>query len=134
MKSNTNKYSFNLSTRELDVMNVLWSRNKATIASEIPKLNSELNINTVNDVIRKLLKKNYIKIEEFTHSHNVYARSYIPLISLEEYTLGCINNLTSDYSELTKTKLVIAILNQEKDDTLLNDLENIIENIKKEKE
>lgn len=132
MIKNTSKLPFELSARELDVMNVLWHTQKATIASEIVKQNPELKLNTVNTAIKNLLKKKLVKIDDYTYSGTVIARSYIPLISLEEYTLNCLNILTSGYAKLSKEAIVIAMLSQEENNLLLSNLENIVSKYKKE--
>ena len=52
MKKETNDF-IELSSKELDVLNVLWDINTPTIASDIPKLNPNLNSNTVQATVKK---------------------------------------------------------------------------------
>lgn len=131
MKKNCAKPSYELSKRELDVMNVFWSVKKATIASEIPKLNPKLNMNTVNTVIKSLLKKNFIKIDDIVYSNTVLARSYLPLVTVEEYTLNYLNSATSSFQYLSKASLFAALLDEEVNDSLLNELDAMIQKRKK---
>ena len=56
-----NKESFIMSKRELDIMNVLWESEDSLIASEIPGIKPEISLNTVQSVLRKLLKRQYIR-------------------------------------------------------------------------
>ena len=51
-----------MSKRELDIMNVLWESEDSLIASEIPGIKPEISLNTVQSVLRKLLKKKLVKI------------------------------------------------------------------------
>lgn len=45
-----------LTSREIDILNILWENEKPLIASEIADARSDLTINTVQAVLRKLLK------------------------------------------------------------------------------
>ena len=48
---------FNLTGREKDILDILWKAGKGMIASEIVKEMEGLTINTVQAVLKKLLKK-----------------------------------------------------------------------------
>ena len=52
------KQFLKLTGREMDIMNILWNSQKPLIASEIAEYRSDLTINTVQAVIRKLLNIN----------------------------------------------------------------------------
>ena len=52
---------FNLTGREKDILDILWKAGKGLIASEIVKEMEGLTINTVQAVLKKLLKRNLIK-------------------------------------------------------------------------
>lgn len=71
--------------KELEILKTLWSNDKPLIASNIVKLNSSLNINTVQAGLRSLLSKNAIKVADIVHSGTVLTRCYIPILSKEEY-------------------------------------------------
>ena len=53
---------FNLTGREKDILDILWKAGKGLIASEIVKEMEGLTINTVQAVLKKLLKRNLIKL------------------------------------------------------------------------
>ena len=74
-----------LSPRQLEVMEALWNSPNGMTASAIVESNDELQINTVQASLRSLIKKKYVKVGEIVYSGTVLARSYVPLVSKEEY-------------------------------------------------
>lgn len=77
-----------LTNLELQVMNILWSSDVELTVSEISELTSEkkLSIASVNQVIPRLIEKNFIEIKSFKTASKKYARAFAPLISQAEYT------------------------------------------------
>ncbi len=120
-----------LSSRQFDIMNILWKSNKPMLASEILNCNSELNINTVQSTLKSLISKGFIKISGVTYSGTVLARTYCPLISKEEYLQNLYNELgmSSDTNSL-----LISLIKQETSLEKLNELENILIETKKKLE
>lgn len=125
-----------LSGRELDVMNVLWEADRSLIAKDIIELNPLLSINTVQSVLKALLKKNYIKIAGIVYSGTVLTRSYMPVLSVDEYM---INLMTKGMNKQVSTVgIMAALLKKEKnEEQTIEKLEKMLEeykkNIKKEK-
>ena len=93
------KQFLKLTGREMDIMNILWNSQKPLIASEIAEYRSDLTINTVQAVIRKLLKYQLIEVADIVYSGTVLSRSYKPSISSEEYA---VHEVTSDYLAFQK--------------------------------
>ena len=110
-----NKFS-KLTSREVDIMNILWASEKPLIASEIADSRLDLTVNTVQAVLRKLLKYQLIEVADIVYSGTVLSRSYRPTITSEEFAL---HEVTSDYlafqKTLSKPLLVSALLDTEKD-------------------
>ena len=134
MRSKNNpENSYELSKRELDVMNVFWAQEGPVIASDIPKSNGSLSINTVQAVIKKLIQKNYLKVDEIVYSGTVLTRSYLPVVTADEYAKRQIQTDASFLSKYTnKIGVVEALLDAEEDETqLLNDLEELVKQRKK---
>ena len=88
-----NKFS-KLTSREVDIMNILWASEKPLIASEIADSRPDLTVNTVQAVLRKLLKYQLIEVADIVYSGTVLSRSYRPTITSEEFAL---HEVTSDY-------------------------------------
>lgn len=85
MAGSSNKY--NLTKREKEIMEVLWTSPKSLVASEIAKEGGGMSLNTVQAILRKLLKNGLIKVNEIVYSGTVLSRSYIPTISPETFEI-----------------------------------------------
>ena len=105
-----------LTSREVDIMNILWTSGKPLIASEIADCRPDLTINTVQAVLRKLLKYQLVEVADIVYSGTVLSRSYRPTITSEEFA---VHEMTSDYlafeKTLSKPLLVSALLDTEED-------------------
>ena len=103
-----------LTKRDLDILNTLWNSEKSLTASEICQLNDDITMNTIQAVLRKLLKNNLIEVADIVYSGTVLCRSYRPVISSGDYALA---KLTTDYQnfgkEVSKSSLVAALLDSE---------------------
>ena len=127
--------SSKLTRRDLDVLSVLWDSKKPLTASEIVAANPALNKNTVQPVLRKLLKNELVQVADIVYSGTVLSRSYIPSISRQELSLY---RLSSEYRQLekdvSKASFVSFLLkteeNQEKFQKDLRELEELLESYK----
>lgn len=130
-----NKFS-KLTSREVDIMNILWASEKPLIASEIADSRLDLTVNTVQAVLRKLLKYQLIEVADIVYSGTVLSRSYRPTITSEEFAL---HEVTSDYlafqKTLSKPLLVSALLDTEKDPVktreTIDELQKMLDEYKK---
>lgn len=73
-----------LNNREIDVMSILWSTDIPLSVNEISE-KGKISKNTVSPIIKKLLGKNLIKVEDVFMSGKNLTRKYKPLISREEF-------------------------------------------------
>lgn len=119
-----------LSDRELEVMQVLWASETPVIASEIQKLNSELNINTIQAVLRKLLQKKMIEVADIVYSGTVLSRSYKPIVSADEYLLLEFENIFPNASA-PKHAIMAALSSGSYTDSELERLEQMILDFKR---
>ena len=130
-----NKFS-KLTSREVDIMNILWASEKPLVASEIADSRLDLTVNTVQAVLRKLLKYQLIEVADIVYSGTVLSRSYRPTITSEEFAL---HEVTSDYlafqKTLSKPLLVSALLDTEKDPVktreTIDELQKMLDEYKK---
>lgn len=108
--------SQSLTKRDFDIMTILWNSQTSMRASEIVEADSNLNINTVQAVLRKLLKNGYIEVADIVYSGTVLSRSYQPIISKNEFAIATI---IADYqrfgSQITKATLFSTLLDAEPD-------------------
>lgn len=128
MKKETNDF-IELSSKELDVLNVLWDINTPTIASDIPKLNPNLNSNTVQATVKKLLKRKLIKVADIVYSGTVLTRSYVPTFSAKEYTeQQLLRNIERYNKFVSKSELVSCLIDASDNDTeLIREIESMIQ-------
>lgn len=111
-----------LSSKELDVMQVFWNSDEALASSDIPKIESSLNINTVRVAIKNLLEKSVIKVADIGQRGTVLTRTYRPTISFEEYLSGQLEHMN-----FNSLNLMSALIKQERNDENLIELEKIIQ-------
>lgn len=121
-----------ISGREEDIMSVLWRTGEALTASGIAEKGGGLSINTVQSVVRSLMKKEYIDVADIVYSGTVLTRSYKPIISAEQYAAEQLNTMRTNTFNFSTLNFVDHLLKGDELD-ILNELENIIKR-KKEKE
>lgn len=118
-----------LSGRELDIMNVFWEAGKPLIAKDIVARDPSLSINTVQAVLKGLLKKNYIKVAEIVYSGTVLTRSYEPVLTAEEYTVNLITK--GIHKRLSSEGIMAALFNMgETDKKTIEKLEILLQEYK----
>lgn len=88
-----------LTSREVDIMNILWTSGKPLIASEIADCRPDLTINTVQAVLRKLLKYQLVEVADIVYSGTVLSRSYRPTITSEEETIDELQKMLDEYKK-----------------------------------
>ncbi|MDO4556990.1 MAG: BlaI/MecI/CopY family transcriptional regulator [Lachnospiraceae bacterium] len=112
---------YKLSKRELETIQVLWNSESPLAITDIPKINSNLNVNTVAVSIRNLLKKQYIEIADVVLHGSSLTRTYRFKLSSEDYFLSQLEELNS-----TPISIMAALVKKEKNADELNQLEQII--------
>lgn len=120
-----------ITNRELDIMQLLWNAEKPLIASEIASLKPDLTINTVQAVLRKLLKQGYIEIAEIVYSGTVLTRSYRPLISEQDFGADQLLETFRSFPDLSISRLVAGLLNE---NISLEDITELEAMLEKQKE
>lgn len=85
-----------LSKRENQIMIALWNSPVPLSASAIKKsLDEDVSIYTIQQVLQKLLKKEYIKVERIVQHEKALMREYTPLITQVEYINSFVSQRTS---------------------------------------
>lgn len=115
-----------LSNRELDIMKILWNSPKPLLASEILKESPDLNINTVQAVLRKLLSTNYVGVAAIVQSGKVLGRTYAPLISQDSYLMEELSRIYPSTSEQRSRFFSIFMEREADKQKALNELEDLI--------
>lgn len=107
---------FNLTGRERDILSILWNSEKGMIASEIVKERDDLTINTVQAVLKKLLKRKLIEVDQIVYSGTVLSRSYKPTLSESEFETRMIssNIVGLKRFSISPTKFIMGFLGSSK--------------------
>lgn len=120
-----------LTRRQEDIMRILWDADRPLIASEIEKMQDDLNINTVQATLRALIKKNAIEVADIVYSGTVLSRSYRPILKRDQV----ITQYDNVISKILKDKNLIAqYVDQVNDLDTIKELENLIKEKKKKLE
>lgn len=106
---------FKPTQRDTDILTILWNSDHSMTASQIAEASPTLTVNTVQAVLRKLLKYKLIQVAEIVYSGTVLSRSYLPTISAEDYALA---QLTMEYQKFEKQVSISSVF------AALLDLEN----------
>jgi predicted transcriptional regulator len=99
-----------LTTKEEEIMQVLWELKKAfvkEVVAELPK--PKPHYNTVSTVIRKMEDKGFLKHEAFGNTHRYY-----PAITKDEYRKKYFSNAIQNYFENSYKNVVSFFANEEK--------------------
>ena len=117
-----------LTPSQLNIMKILWNEKKPMIASDFVQLDSSLNLNSVQSALRSLLKKNYIEVSDIVYSGKVLTRSYIPVVSSEDYASENINGVVKD---LLSSNILFQYVESENDIEVIERLQKKLEERKK---
>ncbi|MBS7007281.1 BlaI/MecI/CopY family transcriptional regulator [Anaerostipes sp.] len=113
-----------LTQSQLNIMKTLWNTDHAMVASDFVKINPSQNLNSVQSALRALLKKGYIQVSEIVYSGKVLTRSYIPVISAEDYVTDSCSDLLTDY---LSTNIISNFIEKEEDMETLERLQSMLQ-------
>ena len=119
-----------LTSRQFEILNILWDAGRPLLISEIAERHS-ININTVQYGIKALIKMGYVEVAEIVHSKNVLARTYQTIITKEEYLLTISKELGNQKDSGIG---LIALVKKENNWNILNEIEKVIEEKRKREE
>ena len=111
-----------LTRAEEQIMQVLWDLEKAFVKEIRDKLpEPKPAYNTVSTIVRILQDKGFVSHEAFGKSHR-----YFPLVDKETYTHKFMRNFVGNYNSFSRMISFFA----KKEDINLQELEEILQNIK----
>ena len=68
---------YNISGREFEILEIFWEQKRAFTAKQIQEINPELSLSTIQNTLKKLVKKKLIKIDDIVYSGTVLSLSLI---------------------------------------------------------
>ena len=113
-----------LTKRENEIMEILWNNDKEMSATDIMNASNGISLNTIQQTLQKLLKMNYIYVSSVGMNKKALTRLYRPSIEEVDYISAFIN-------ESTYAKLASSFITQTKDDKILEELSQLIEDKRK---
>lgn len=122
-------FSFELTKRAMDIMNILWDADKPLAASDFLDYDPTLTLHTVHSYLNKLLKNKFIEVDKIIMSGKNLTRCYKPSMSRTEFQTRKFFN-TLDNKRISAANLVSSFFEYSKDDICelqeLNELEQLI--------
>lgn len=115
-----------ITNRELEIMQLLWNADHPLIASEIAAMKPDLTVNTVQSVLRNLLKHKYIEVAKIVYSGTVLTRSYQPLITEQDFGIDQVISDFHSFRGLSVSHLVASLLNEPVSSSEIDELEEVI--------
>ena len=118
-----------LTNKEEDVMQVLWSLQRAFVKDMLPLFTeAKWHYNTLSTMVRNLEEKGYVAHQQFGNTHEYY-----PVVSKEDYQNHFVlNKVVGSYFNDSYKDLVAYFAKQEKISP--DELREIIKMIEEEKE
>ena len=113
-----------LTKRENEIMEILWNNDKEMSATDIMNASNGISLNTIQQTLQKLLKMDYIYVSSIGMNKKALTRLYRPSIEEVDYISSFIN-------ESTHAKLASSFITQTKDDKILEELSQLIEEKRK---
>ena len=117
---------YNISGREFEILEIFWEQKRAFTAKQIQEINPELSLSTIQNTLKKLVKKKLIKIDDIVYSGTVLSRSYIVCITKEDYILN-------QYEHIEIRNLLASFLGNQTIEDLSDEIEKIEELLENER-
>jgi len=117
---------YNISGREFEILGIFWEQKRAFTAKQIQEINPELSLSTIQNTLKKLVKKKLIKIDDIVYSGTVLSRSYIVCITKEDYILN-------QYEHIEIRNLLASFLGNQTREDLSDEIEKIEELLENER-
>lgn len=116
-----------LTTKEEEIMQVLWRLKKAFVKEIIEELpEPKPHYNTVSTIVRLLVDKEYVAFKAFGNTHRYY-----PIISKENYTQKFMGDVMANFFDNSFKRMVTFFA--EKEDLSPEELKKIINIIENKK-
>ena len=111
-----------LTNKAYAVLDILLNAERSLTATEITSMNEVMNINTVQSVLRTLLKNGYIEVAQIVYSGNVLCRSYQVTAQAKR---ASVEQFVSDFKRLRKNvplpQIVSALLDSAEPNSLFTE-------------
>lgn len=127
-----------LTSNELEIMNVLWNMVRPLTRSEIIELSPDRTwkASSIHILLNSLLDKKAIEVTGFTRTGKNYGRMFAPLILQDDYLLKQLKqNYGNTFPKSSAVTKIFSVLLNDKDidDEAIGELEQMIAERKKKR-
>lgn len=122
-----------LTSKEYEVMKVLWNSDSPLLISDILSLTQTVSENSIHHMINSLLKKGFVEVVGNVKVVKTPSRLYRPAITVAEYAALQSNEIfktTNSRFDFKNFLLCLAKQNKNKNNDLVTELEDFIEDYK----
>lgn len=121
------KKSFKLTRSETEIMELMWKQNQPLSRSEIIALSQERSWKpgSIHILLNSMLSKDAIKVAGFVQSTKNYARTFVPTVTSDEYSVMQIKS-RSGFQEDSIPRLLASLIEDVEDPGILNQLTAVI--------
>lgn len=98
-----------LTNKEEDVMQALWTLEKAFVKEIVAALQNENHYNTISTIVRNLEEKGYVSYIAYGKTHQ-----YFPVVSKDDYTKRFMNLAMKRYFDNNYKSMVSFFAKEEK--------------------
>ena len=121
-----------LTKSELAVMEVLWDEGEALTSAEIIQKSKEKEWkdSSIHLIINSLLRKKVVTVAGFKKTTKNYARTFVPVETREQFLVGQI--IDDKTTTEDKKRIYSYIIGKESDPELINYIEELLKERKKE--
>lgn len=123
MKKSNSKDKLYLTNREEEIMQAIWTLEKAFVNDIKAELAEDMHYNSIATIIKILQKKGFVNYKKYGNTYQYY-----PLISKETYQKRDVRDLLSKYFDNSYQKMVAYFAKEEKISS--EELEDIVQMIK----
>ena len=121
-----------LTKSEFAVMEILWDEGEALTSAEIIQKSKEREWkdSSIHLIINSLLRKKVVTVAGFKKTTKNYARTFVPVETREQFLVGQI--IDDKTTTEDKKEIYSYIIGKESDPELINYIEKLLEERKKE--
>ncbi|MDO4302255.1 MAG: BlaI/MecI/CopY family transcriptional regulator [Clostridia bacterium] len=123
-----------LTSKEYEIMKVLWSSDRPMLISDILSLTETVSENSIHHMINSLERKGFVKVAGSMRVVKTPGRLYAPAITVAEYAAlqsSEIFKTTNQRFDVKNFLLCLTKQSKNKNNDMMNEIEEFIKNHKK---
>lgn len=114
-----------LTKKEEEIMEIFWNSEESLSSNDVKSINENLSIHTIQQVLRRLNDKGYLKIDGIGFTKNSITRKFKVVIPQSEY-------LKAFIAKKTSLELALAFIEENNDIEVINELDELLQKKRKD--